>query len=147
MGLIQLIKGLSNADKGRLLGKETTRIIRYSFVNSDHEALPTDILDTAVALHAGIDLVNKSKNREMLIETLSESKLRALGFDGSSMSIYDKAIKTYSKDLERFIADFDSWESLAQYQQHPDHKKLGARLVENAVGGLDGILVFDLPTT
>ena len=49
MGLIQLIKGLSNADKGRLLGKETTRIIRYSFVNSDHEALPTDILDTAVA--------------------------------------------------------------------------------------------------
>jgi len=107
MGLIQLIKGLSNADKGRLLGKETTRIIRYSFVNSDHEALPTDILDSAVALHAGIDLVNKSKNREMLIETLSESKLRALGFDGSSMSIYDSAIKTYSKDLARFIEDFD----------------------------------------
>lgn len=107
MGLIQLIKGLSNLDKGRLLGKETTRIIRYSFVNSDHEALPSDILDTAVALHAGIDLVNKSKNREMLIETLSESKLQALGFDSSSISIYDTAIKTYSRDLKRFIADFD----------------------------------------
>ena len=49
--------------------------------------------------------------------------------------------------MHGFIADFDSCESLAQYQQHPEHKKLGARLVENAVGGLDGILVFDLPTT
>jgi hypothetical protein len=49
--------------------------------------------------------------------------------------------------MHGFIADFDSWKSLAQYQQHPDHKKLGARLVENAVDGLDGILVFDLPTT
>lgn len=107
MGLIQLIKGLSNADKGLFLGKETTRIIRYSFVNSDYEALPTDILDTAVALHAGINLVNKSKNRKMLIETLSESRLQALGFDGSSISIYDTAIKAYSNDLERFIRDFD----------------------------------------
>ena len=49
--------------------------------------------------------------------------------------------------MHGFIADFDNWESMAQYQQHPDHKKLGARLVEHAVGGLDGILVFDLPTT
>ena len=106
MGLINLIKGLSNADKGRLLGKETTKIIRYSFVNSDHEALPTNIVDKAVALHAGINLVNKSKNRKMLIENLPESRLRALGFDGSSNIIYETATKQYSKDLERFIDDF-----------------------------------------
>ena len=107
MGLINLIKGLSNADKSRLLGKETTKIIRYSFVNSDHEALPTNILDEAVALHAGISLVNKPKNRTMLIDNLSESRLRALGFDGSSNSIYEAAIKEYSKDIERFIDDFE----------------------------------------
>ena len=107
MGLIQLIKGLSNAEKAKFLGKETTRIIRYSFVNSDYKALPTDILDNAVALHAGIILVNKSKNREMLIESLSESKLRALGFEGSSVGIYDSALKVYKSDIKRFIDDFD----------------------------------------
>lgn len=106
MGLIKLIKGLSNADKSRLLGKETTRIIRYSFVNSDNEALPSDILDSAVALHAGINLVKKAKNREMLVESLSESSLRDLGFNGSAEMLYDSAIKVYSKDIERFISDF-----------------------------------------
>ena len=49
--------------------------------------------------------------------------------------------------LHGFVVDFDGWDALAAYQEHPEHKKLGARLVENAVGGLDGILVFDLPVT
>lgn len=44
-----------------------------------------------------------------------------------------------------FVVDFTDWAALEAYQVHPDHKKLGARLVANAVGGLDGILVFDLP--
>ncbi|MEY8800602.1 Dabb family protein [Leisingera sp. XS_AS12] len=47
--------------------------------------------------------------------------------------------------MHGFIADFTDWAALEAYQVHPAHKKLGARLVENAVGGLDGILVFDLP--
>jgi hypothetical protein len=47
--------------------------------------------------------------------------------------------------LHGFVADFADWAVLQAYQDHPDHKKLGARLVANAVGGLDGILVFDLP--
>lgn len=47
--------------------------------------------------------------------------------------------------LHGFTVDFADWDALAAYQDHPDHKKLGARLVANAVGGLDGILVFDLP--
>jgi len=46
--------------------------------------------------------------------------------------------------LHGFTVDFNDWASLAAYQNHPDHKRLGARLVANAVGGLDGILVFDL---
>jgi Stress responsive A/B Barrel Domain len=44
-----------------------------------------------------------------------------------------------------FVADFADWAALAAYQAHPDHKRVGAALVANAVGGLDGILVFDLP--
>jgi hypothetical protein len=47
--------------------------------------------------------------------------------------------------LHGFVADFADWVALQAYQDHPNHKKLGARLVANAVGGIDGILVFDLP--
>lgn len=46
--------------------------------------------------------------------------------------------------MHGFVADFDDWSSLQTYQDHPSHKALGARLVENAQGGIDGILVFDL---
>ncbi|MCH2095270.1 MAG: Dabb family protein [Rhodobacteraceae bacterium] len=44
-----------------------------------------------------------------------------------------------------FVADFTDWTALQAYQDHPDHKAVGAQLVAHAVGGLDGILVFDLP--
>jgi hypothetical protein len=47
--------------------------------------------------------------------------------------------------LHGFTVDFEDWQALAAYQVHPDHRRLGDRLVANAVGGLDGILVFDLP--
>lgn len=47
--------------------------------------------------------------------------------------------------LHGFIVDFDGWAALEAYQTHPDHKALGAKLVAHAQGGLDGILVFDLP--
>lgn len=45
--------------------------------------------------------------------------------------------------LHGFVADFADWAALAAYQAHPDHQALGAQLVANAVGGKDGILVFD----
>jgi quinol monooxygenase YgiN len=48
--------------------------------------------------------------------------------------------------MHGFVADFTDWAALAAYQAHPDHQALGAQLVAHAVGGLDGILVFDLPT-
>lgn len=47
--------------------------------------------------------------------------------------------------LHGFTVDFAGWEALAAYQAHPDHRRLGAALVAAAEGGLDGILVFDLP--
>jgi hypothetical protein len=46
--------------------------------------------------------------------------------------------------MHGFVADFADWQTLAAYQDHPDHKAVAGRLVANAVGGLDGILVFDL---
>ena len=47
--------------------------------------------------------------------------------------------------LHGFTVDFTDWDALATYQAHPDHKRVGAALVAAAEGGLDGILVFDLP--
>ncbi|WP_374431172.1 Dabb family protein [Tabrizicola sp.] len=47
--------------------------------------------------------------------------------------------------LHGFTVDFADWDALATYQAHPDHKRVGAALVAAAQGGLDGILVFDLP--
>ncbi|MGL4237052.1 Dabb family protein [Tabrizicola sp.] len=47
--------------------------------------------------------------------------------------------------LHGFTVDFTDWDALAAYQDHPDHKRVGAALVAAAQGGLDGILVFDLP--
>jgi hypothetical protein len=47
--------------------------------------------------------------------------------------------------MHGIVADFADWRALQAYQDHPDHKALGAKLVANAAGGLEGILVFDLP--
>lgn len=47
--------------------------------------------------------------------------------------------------MHGFVADFADWPALAAYQDHPDHKRVGAALVAAAIGGIDGILVFDLP--
>ncbi len=47
--------------------------------------------------------------------------------------------------MHGFIADFTDWAALQAYQDHADHKAFGAKLVANAVGGIEGILVFDLP--
>jgi heme-degrading monooxygenase HmoA len=47
--------------------------------------------------------------------------------------------------LHGFTVDFTDWDALAAYQAHPDHKRVGAALVAAAIGGIDGILVFDLP--
>ena len=46
--------------------------------------------------------------------------------------------------MHGFVIDFDSWEALQTYADDPAHKALGAQLVENAVGGIDGILVLDI---
>lgn len=47
--------------------------------------------------------------------------------------------------MHGFTVDFADWQALAAYQDHPDHKRVGSALVAAAEGGIDGILVFDLP--
>lgn len=48
--------------------------------------------------------------------------------------------------MHGFVIDFDSWEALQTYADNETHKMLGGRLVENAEGGIAGILVLDIPS-
>ncbi|WP_246478713.1 Dabb family protein [Kaustia mangrovi] len=43
-----------------------------------------------------------------------------------------------------FVVDFESPQARDAYLDNPDHRAAGARLVANAQGGIDGILVFDV---
>ncbi|WP_230374289.1 Dabb family protein [Pontivivens ytuae] len=45
---------------------------------------------------------------------------------------------------EGFVARFRDRAALAAYAEHPEHRALGARLVEMCEGGADGIVVYDL---
>ena len=47
--------------------------------------------------------------------------------------------------MHGFTIDFPSWDSLQTYADDPDHKAFGGQLVAHAEGGVEGILVFDLP--
>lgn len=44
-----------------------------------------------------------------------------------------------------FTIEMDSYDILESYQSHPEHRAVGARLVDVAEGGIDGILVLDIP--
>jgi len=46
--------------------------------------------------------------------------------------------------MHGFVVDFSDWAPLQAYQDHPEHRVLGAKLVAAAAGGKDGILCLDL---
>lgn len=46
--------------------------------------------------------------------------------------------------LHGFTIDFADWSDLERYANHPAHKVIGGKLVECAVGGIEGILVLDI---
>lgn len=66
----------------------------------------------------------------------------AHGFTGGRSESPENIERGY---MHGFVIDFDSWDDLEIYANHPDHIALAAQLVENAVGAVDGILVVDLP--
>ena len=63
------------------------------------------------------------------------------GFMGGRSESPEQMERGYS---HAFVIDFDDWAALTRYSDHPEHRALGAKIVENAVGGRDGILVLDL---
>lgn len=76
------------------------------------------------------------------LSDLTEKLDGAHGFTGGRSESPEQIERGYTHG---FVIDFDSWDALKIYADHPDHKALGGRLVENAIGGIDGILVLDIP--
>jgi hypothetical protein len=75
------------------------------------------------------------------LEDVSKTLPGASGFTGGRSESPEQIERGY---MHGFVIDFDDWAALEAYQNNETHKALGAQLVENAVGGIDGILVLDL---
>ena len=65
-----------------------------------------NILNKAVALHDGINLVDKDNKREDLIYAISRNELINSGLEDTK-DIYSQAIKRYKKDKNTFYTDFN----------------------------------------
>lgn len=76
------------------------------------------------------------------LSALTQKLPGAGGFTGGRSESPEQIERGY---MHGFVIDFEDWDALQTYTDNTDHKALGARLVENAVGGIDGILVLDLP--
>jgi hypothetical protein len=75
------------------------------------------------------------------LESVVERMENASGFTGGRSNSPEQIERGY---MHGFVIDFDSWEGLQAYADDPEHKQCGGQLVENADGGIDGILVLDL---
>ena len=81
---------------------------------------------------------------QAIYDGLSELTARlpgAGGFTGGRSQSPEQIERGY---MHGFVIDFDSWNALKTYADNPEHQMLGGRLVENSIGGIDGILVLDL---
>lgn len=77
------------------------------------------------------------------LEALTQKLDGASGFTGGRSKSPENIERGY---MHGFVIDFEDWAALQRYTDNAEHKELGKMLVENAVGGMDGILVLDLET-
>lgn len=142
MGLLDLIKNIDSGTKTKLLGKLTTRIIRYSFAENKNEPLSDYILNRAVALHDGINLVNKNKKREILIDSINLEKLKNIGF-GNGKNIYERAIDKYKNDINSFYNDFNIEDEFREIKEIDDRENY--EYVKPIYGKCNGKSAFPHP--
>lgn len=75
------------------------------------------------------------------LAALTDKLPGAQGFTGGRSESPEQIERGF---MHGFVIDFDSWEALQTYAENPEHQALGGQLVENAVGGIDGLCVLDL---
>ena len=75
------------------------------------------------------------------LSELTERLPGAQNFTGGRSESPEQIERGY---MHGFVIDFDSWDALQTYADNDEHQALGGQLVENAVDGINGILVLDL---
>ena len=120
MSLIDLINNLSSSEKTQLLGKETTKILRYTFTSRETDAISSNVLNNAVALKMGENLISTNSQRERLIDSIPSSQL------GSEN--HDSLIRNYGKNTERFIEKFN-----IENKYHPIHLEDSRKIFEYSI--------------
>ena len=90
------------------------------------------------------DTVTAPEKTEIFAE-IAALKARLPGFlathIGANVSPETGMDKGYS---DGFIVDFADAAARDAYLEDPEHKKTGGKIVANAIGGIEGILVYDL---
>jgi DNA repair protein RadD len=79
MALIELIKNLDSYTKTNLLGTETTRILRLTFTENEFDAIEDSVINEAILVQKGCELVQNKNNRIKLLESLKKETLENLG--------------------------------------------------------------------
>lgn len=75
------------------------------------------------------------------LSSLTEKLPGAQNFTGGKSQSPEQIERGY---MHGFVIDFDTWADLETYATHPEHKALGYQIVQNAINGIDGVLVLDL---
>jgi DNA repair protein RadD len=99
MSLIALISNVDNTTKTtKILNEETSKLLRYTFAESEDHPIKEEIINVAIALQLGEELVYKKKYRDILIESIRSTKLKSLGFvNASEAKIY------FDNDIDSFF--------------------------------------------
>jgi DNA repair protein RadD len=100
MGLIHLIKNLDSYTKTELLGPETTRILRLTFSKNEFDALDDSIVNDALLIQRGCEMIQSFPLRSKLVEALKKEQLQSLGIRS-----YNDALNRF-RDLDQFVKDF-----------------------------------------
>ena len=134
MSLNELVKNLDSYTKSELLGQETTRILRLTFSVNDFDALEDDVLNEALIIHRGYELVQSKILRDKLLESLKREDLTRFG-----TPTYD-TLKSKYTDLALFVRDFEI-ESIYALKS-PQDDRLGVERVLPVHNELAAIIAF-----
>lgn len=103
MSLITLISNVDNPTKtSKLLNEETSKLLRYTFAETEDHPIKDSIINFALALQLGEDLIYKKKYRDILIESIRSTNLKSLGFNNANEA------KTYfDQNIDSFFEKFN----------------------------------------